>query len=447
MLSSCAGDCLEQARLPGRRAGQRVNSLAMTATSSTAARSPGPGLLSVEEARARVLADIPVLDLETIPIEQGRGRVTGQDIAARLSHPPVPVSAMDGYALSSADAGGLPVRVRKIGESRAGGHFEGRISAGACVRIFTGAPVPEGADLIALQEDATEADGVVTITELPAKGQFIRRAGLDFSVGQVVAPRGRMLTARDLGLLASSGHGEVTVRRRPRVAILSTGDELVPPGSLPGPDQIVCSNGLALSAAVASWGAEAIDLGIAADEVGAIAEAADRAMGADILITSGGASVGDHDLVQAGIRERGFVSNFWQIAMRPGKPLMFGRIGPLPVLGVPGNPVSAMVCAMLFLRPVLRKLLGQSPVEPVFETARLGAPMKANDKREEYARGRLEHVPGGGLVVRPFTAQDSAMQRAMAEAHCLIRRPPHAPAATEGAEVEIIRLDAVEGGF
>jgi molybdopterin molybdotransferase len=419
----------------------------MTATSSTAARSPGPGLLSVEEARARVLADIPVLALETIPIEQGRGRVTGQDIAARLSHPPVPVSAMDGYALSSDDAGELPVRIRKIGESRAGGHFEGRLLAGACVRIFTGAPVPEGADLIALQEDATEADGVVTITDLPAKGQFIRPAGLDFSVGQVVAPQGRMLTARDLGLLASSGHGEITVRRRPRVAILSTGDELVPPGSLPGPDQIACSNGLALSAAVASWGAEAIDLGIAADEVGAIAEAADRAMGADILVTSGGASVGDHDLVQAGIRERGFVPNFWQIAMRPGKPLMFGRIGPLPVLGVPGNPVSAMVCAMLFLRPVLRKMLGQSPVEPVFETARLGAPMKANDKREEYARGRLEHGPGGGLVVRPFSAQDSAMQRAMAEADCLMRRPPHAPAAAEGAEVEIIRLDAVEGGF
>lgn len=421
----------------------------MTATSSTAARPPGPasGLLSVEEARARVLADIPLLELETIPIDQARGRVAGEDIAARLSHPPVPVSAMDGYALRSQDAGQLPVRVRRIGESRAGARFEGALTAGACVRIFTGAAVPEGADLIALQEDATVEGEVVTITELPAKGQYIRPAGLDFSTGQTVVPKGKSLTARDLGLLASSGHGEVAVRRRPRVAILSTGDELVPPGALPGPDQIVCSNGLALAAAVASWGAEAIDLGIAADQIGAIAEAADRAMAADILITSGGASVGDHDLVQAGISERGFVSNFWQIAMRPGKPLMFGQIGPLPVLGVPGNPVSAMVCAMLFLRPVLRKMLGLSPVEPVFETAVLGAAMKANDKREEYARARLERTADGGLVALPFSAQDSAMQMALAKADALIRRPPHAPAAPQGSEVEIIRLDGEGGGF
>ena len=421
----------------------------MNATSSAAARPPGSasGLLSVEEARARVLADIPLLELETIPIDQARGRVAGEDIAARLSHPPVPVSAMDGYALRSEDAGQLPVRVRRIGESRAGARFEGALTPGSCVRIFTGAAVPEGADLIALQEDATVADDVVTITDLPAKGQYIRPAGLDFSTGQTVVPKGKVLTARDLGLLASSGHGEVAVRRRPRVAILSTGDELVPPGALPGPDQIVGSNGLALAAAVASWGAEAIDLGIAADQIGAIAEAADRAMACDILVTSGGASVGDHDLVQAGISERGFVSNFWQIAMRPGKPLMFGRIGPLPVLGVPGNPVSAMVCAMLFLRPVLRKMLGLSPVEPVFETAVLGAAMKPNDKREEYARARLERGADGGLVALPFSAQDSAMQMALAKADALIRRPPHAPAAPQGSEVEIIRLDGEGGGF
>ncbi len=354
---------------------------------------------------------------------------------------------MDGYALRSEDVGQFPLRLRKIGESRAGAHFPGTMQPGACVRIFTGAAVPDGADVIALQEDAEEQDGEVLIREAAPKGRFIRRAGLDFSEGQTLIPKGKVLSARDLGLLASSGHGEVPVFRRPRVAILSTGDELVPPGAVPGPDQIVCSNGLALAATVASWGAEAIDLGIAVDEVGAIAAAADRARGADILVTSGGASAGDHDLVRAGIAERGFVPDFWKIAMRPGKPLMFGMIGPLPVLGVPGNPVSALVCAVLFLRPVLKKMLASASLEPTFDKARLGSAMGANDEREEYARARLERAADGGLIARPFSAQDSAMQRALAEAGALIRRKPFAPAAPEGAEVEIIRLDTAEGGF
>lgn len=417
----------------------------------SASPNPAPAseskLLSVEEARSRILAEIPVLGLETVPIDQARGRVAGEDIVARLTHPPVPVSAMDGYGLSSKDVGQLPVRLRKIGESKAGSSFKGRMKPGACVRIFTGAAVPEGVDVIALQEDAEESGGEVVIRETPAPGVYIRPAGLDFSAGQVMARQGKLLTARDLGLLASSGHGKVAVRRRPKVAILSTGDELVLPGEEPGPDQIVCSNGLALAAAVESWGAEAIDLGIALDRIDAIAQAADRASGADILVTSGGASAGDHDLVQAGIAQRGFVQNFWRIAMRPGKPLMFGKIGRLPVLGVPGNPVSAMVCAMLFLKPVLNRMYGSPSPELVFEKAILGAAMGANDRREEYSRARLEHAPDGRLIARPFSAQDSAMQRAMAEAGALIKRPPFAPPAAEGDEVEIIRLDVAEGGF
>ena len=421
-----------------------MNARTDTPTSSSAQPSK---LLSVAEALARVLAVIHELEPQTVPIEQARGRVAAADILARLSHPPVPVSAMDGYALRSEDVGQFPLRLRKIGESRAGAHFPGTMQPGACVRIFTGAAVPDGADVIALQEDAEEQDGEVLIREAAPKGRFIRRAGLDFSEGQTLIPKGKVLSARDLGLLASSGHGEVPVFRRPRVAILSTGDELVPPGAVPGPDQIVCSNGLALAATVASWGAEAIDLGIAVDEVGAIAAAADRARGADILVTSGGASAGDHDLVRAGIAERGFVPDFWKIAMRPGKPLMFGMIGPLPVLGVPGNPVSALVCAVLFLRPVLKKMLGSASLEPTFDKARLGSAMGANDEREEYARARLERAADGGLIARPFSAQDSAMQRALAEAGALIRRKPFAPAAPEGAGVEIIRLDTAEGGF
>ena len=416
--------------------------------SASAKSTPAPEpLLSVEEARSRILAEIPVLEAETVPIGEARGRVAAEDILARLTHPPVAVSAMDGYGLSAEDVGAFPLRLRKIGESRAGLSFHGRMERGACVRIFTGAAVPDGVDVIALQEDAEEAGGEVVIRETPRPGQFIRRAGLDFSEGQVVAARGKVLTARDLGLLASSGHGEVSVRRRPKVAILSTGDELVPPGAAPGPDQIVCSNGLAMAAAVESWGAVAIDLGIAEDRAEAIAQAADRAVGADILVTSGGASAGDHDLVQAGVAQRGFVQSFWRIAMRPGKPLMFGRIGALPVLGVPGNPVSAMVCAMLFLKPVLNRMCDFPTPELKFETAALGGTMPANDRREEYARGRLVQTPDGRAMVIPFSAQDSAMQMALASADVLIRRPPHAPAAADGDAVEIIRLDVAEGGF
>ena len=421
----------------------------MSASPPKAARfdNPDSGLISVEEARARILAAIPLLDIETVPIGKAHGRVTGGALAARLDHPPEPVSAMDGYALCSEDVGEMPLRLRKIGVSRAGERFKGQLTAGACVRIFTGAVVPPGADVIAIQEDAEETGDEVILREVAPKGRFIRRAGMDFSVGQLLVPAGRAITARDLGLLASSGHGEVPVRRRPRVAILSTGDELVPPGAIPGPDQIVGSNGIALAAAVESWGAEPIEIGIASDETHAIAEAADRARGADILITSGGASVGDHDLVQAGIAERGFQPDFWRIAMRPGKPLMFGRIGDLPVLGVPGNPVSALVCAMLFLRPALRKMLGMAETAPQFERARLTVAMGQNDKREEYGRGRLQRQADGALMVTPFSAQDSAMQNLLAHADCLIRRAPHAPAAAEGEEVEVLRLDLVEGGF
>jgi molybdopterin molybdotransferase len=419
----------------------------MSASNPIPRPAPESELLSVEEARRRVLAEIGELEAERVALAEARGRVAAEEILAKLSHPPAPVSAMDGYALRSEDAGAMPVRLRRIGASRAGARFEGALVPGACVRIFTGAAVPEGADTIALQEDSEEAGEEVVIREVAPPGRFIRRAGMDFSAGQAVAAKGRILTARDLGLLASSGHGEVMVRRRPKVAILSTGDELVPPGEAPGPDQIVCSNGIALASAVESWGAQALDLGIAVDDVDAIAAAADRAMGADILITTGGASVGEHDLVQAGIAQRGFVSSFWRIAMRPGKPLMFGSIGALPMLGMPGNPVSAMVCALLFLRPALMKMMGVEPVGPVFETAALGAAMGANDRREEYVRGRLERGADGRLTATPFSAQDSALQLGLARADCLLRRPPHAPPAAEGDPVDIIRLSAGDGGF
>jgi molybdopterin molybdotransferase len=408
---------------------------------------PDSGLISVDEARARILSAISVVPAETVPITAAHGRVAAGELAARLNHPPGPVSAMDGYALRSADAKEGPLRLRRIGVSRAGARFQGTLGPGECIRIFTGAVVPEGADVIGLQEDAEDDGAEVVLREVGPPGRFIRKAGMDFSVGQVLVAAGRALSARDIGLLASSGHGEVAVRRRPRVAILSTGDELVAPGAVPGPDQIVGSNGIALAAAVQSWGGEAVEIGIASDETQAIARAADQARGADLLITSGGASVGDHDLVQAGFAERDFKTDFWRIAMRPGKPLMFGHIGELPVLGVPGNPVSALVCAMLFLRPALRTMLGMAEAAPAFERARLAVAMGRNDKREEYGRGRLGRAADGVLEVTPFSAQDSAMQALLAQADCLIRRAPHAPPAAAGEEIEVIRLDLAEGGF
>ncbi len=398
-------------------------------------------LLSVEEARARIVSAFRVLDCEDIELQNAYGRVLGADIRAKVSHPPVAVSAMDGYALRSEDAASLPARLRRVGESRAGQSFDGPIERGTCVRIFTGGTVPAGADLIALQEDATESHGIVEITDVPATGKHIRRAGLDFQADAVCASKGETLTARHIGLLAMAGHSLVPVIRKPRVAILATGDELVPPGKIPGKDQIVGSNSIALSAVVTAWGGIAIDLGIAADRREAIAAALDRAKSADLLVTTGGASVGDHDLVHAALRERGFSLDFWRIAMRPGKPLMFGQAAGLPVLSMPGNPVSALVCALLFLRPAMAAMLGLAHKEPVFEQARLISPLPENDRREDYMRARTEPDADGILRVEAFPTQDSSMLMTLTNANALIRREPFAPEAKAGEQVDVIRLD------
>lgn len=266
--------------------------------------------MPVEEARARILADLQPLRAEDVALSQAYGRTTSQDVVATINQPPAPVSAMDGYALRSSDAEKMPVSLRKIGVSRAGARFTGHFESGTCIRIFTGAVVPEGADIIALQEDATEAGDVVTIREVPNKGQYIRKAGLDFSVGSTLATSGSVLTARQIGLLAASGYASVSVRKRPRIAVLSTGDELVPPGQSLTDDQIFASNGIALASVITGWGGMPIDLGIASDQSDVIAAAAERARDADMLVTTGGASVGDHDLVQDGLKAERFCREF-----------------------------------------------------------------------------------------------------------------------------------------
>lgn len=382
-----------------------------------------------------------------MPLSAAFGRVLAVEAVAAVSHPPTAVSAMDGYALRRADASALPVSLSKVGVSRAGHGFSGRIETGQCVRIFTGAPIPEGADTIALQEAAEEEDGKVHITAAPPAWRFIRDSGLDLKAGSVILGAGRPVASRALGLLAASGCTAVRVRRKPRVALFSTGDELIDVGQPIGPDRIVDANRIALAACISAWGGAPIDLGIIHDHPAAIAETVDRAAVADLLITSGGASVGDHDLVRRGISQNGFNLDFWRIAIRPGKPLMFGSVGSLPVIGLPGNPVSALVCAFLFVRPALQTMLGLSPVEPRLETAFVTSPLPMNDQREDYLRAALEPFEDGRLLARPLDPQDGLMLSRLALADGLIRRRPHAPPAALGARVEVGRFTSELGSF
>jgi molybdopterin molybdotransferase len=346
---------------------------------------------------------------------------------------------MDGYALRAAD-GQKGAMLEVIGAAPAGHPFAGAIGPGQAVRLYTGSVMPPGADTVLLQEAATAGNGQVSVNETCPPGRHIRRAGQDFCAGDVLIPAGKLLSARDIGLAAAANHPWVTVVRRPRIAILATGDEISLPGEPIGPGGIVSSNAHALAAFIRACGGEAMILPIARDDRGAIAAGADAARGADLLVTTGGASVGDHDLVQAGLESRGLQLDFWKIAMRPGKPLLFGSLDSLPLLGLPGNPVSAFVCALLFLKPAIAKLAGLPESAQETEPAFLQAGMKTNDQREDYVRASLSRDETGWLVT-PYPTQDSGMLRTLAQAGAMIRRAPFAPALQPGDAVEIIRLD------
>lgn len=400
--------------------------------------------LAVAEARARVLAAArPIRDSETIPLAEALGRTLAADLTARRTQPPVSVSAMDGYALRAADVAALPVKLKLIGESAAGHGFAGSVAAGECVRIFTGAPVPDGADAVLMQEFA-EADGTsISPQKGVPSGDFIRAAGLDFSEGDRLLTAGTLLGPAEMALAAAMNHATLPVIRRPRVAILATGDELVPPGAEIGPNQIVASNGFAIAGYVRLAGGEVIDLGIAGDDFAAIETGIRRAREAkaDVLVTLGGASVGDHDLVKSALAKEGMELGFWRIAMRPGKPLIHGRMGEMSILGLPGNPVSAIVCGIVFLVPLVRALCGASDVEAdTSEAAILGGALRANDVRQDFLRGTLNIGADGCLIATPFPAQDSSLLRVIAQAQCLIVRMPHAPEAKPGDPCRIVRL-------
>lgn len=390
-------------------------------------------MISVAEAHEAVLSLVTPLDTETVSIAQANGRWLASDAVATRNQPPFAASAMDGYALNRVEAD-LHAQFQVIGEAAAGHGFTGKVGPGQCVRIFTGAPVPEGADFVVIQENTSRQGKLMTITDGPGDGDNIRPAGSDFTVGTTLsAPRA--LNARDVALMASMNIAHVTVRRRPVVAIMATGDELVAPGGVPTQDQIIASNSYGLKAMAEDAGAQVRLLPIAQDSLASLSACFDLAQGADLIVTIGGASVGDHDLVAQAAEDKGLQRSFYKIAMRPGKPLMAGRMGASTMLGLPGNPVSSMVCGTLFMVPMIRAMQGDASPIPRVTTAIAGGNIPANGPREHYMRA---HFANGEVV--PFDRQDSSLLTILQSANALLVRPPHAPAASIGETVNILAL-------
>jgi molybdopterin molybdotransferase len=343
----------------------------------------------------------------------------------------------------SGDVARAPVTLKLVGEVAAGRPFEGHVGDGEAARIFTGGVLPRGADTVVIQEFAARDGGNVVVNKTTAKGKNVRLHGLDFKTGDVLLAKGRQLSGRDVMLAAGMNHPAVRVTRRPKVAVLGTGDELVVPGAQPGPGEIVYSNGFAILAMAHAEGAETIDLGIARDNLKDLVAAVRRAReaGADILVTSGGASVGDYDLVQPALAAEGLKLSFWKVALRPGRPLLHGRLGAMQVLGLPGNPVSAYVCAFLFLLPLIRRLSGRADLGRAPASAVLGRALPANDERADYLRATLAPGAGGLPVATPVPLQDSSLMAFLAKADCLVIREPYAPAAAAGSPCIILKLE------
>jgi molybdopterin molybdotransferase len=399
-------------------------------------------LLPVADALALVLADAAALPAEQAPLVEAHCRVLAADLVALLTQPPADISAMDGYAVRAADVAAAPTHLTVIGEIAAGRPFDREIGPGEAARIFTGGVMPPGADTVVIQEVTTRDGNTVVVKRAEAKGRNIRPEGLDFKAGAALLAKGRRLTARDIALAGAMNHAAVPVHRRPRMAVLATGDELVAPGTPPAPGQIVHSNGVALIAIGKREGAETIDLGVAPDRLEATIAAVRGAQeaGADVLVTTGGASVGDYDFVQQAFGAVGMALSFWKVALRPGRPLMHGRLGSMQVLGLPGNPVSSFVCAVLFMVPLLRRLAGRADLSLAVEQAILGCALAANDERADYMRAALAIGTDGRKVATPFGKQDSSMLAPLAGADCLVIREPFAPAAEAGSSCAILNL-------
>ena len=400
-----------------------------------------PALLSVSKARQRILDALEPTSSTTVPLSQALGRFLAEDILARLTLPPHDVSAMDGYAVQATDVATCPAELTRVGESAAGHPWPGHLEPGQAVRIFTGGYVPDGADTIVIQENvdaAQESDNTpITVRQGAAKGRFIRPAGLDISAGDMALAKGTCLSARSIGLATAAGANSATVSAPPRIGILSTGDELVVAGKTPGPGQIISSNATFLTAFVKSYGAEPVDLGIIKDQPGAVFDAVTAAENLHLVVTTGGASVGSHDHIASDLATGAL--DFWKIAMRPGKPLIWGKIGDTPLLGLPGNPVSTAVCALIFLAPAICKLGRGTPQLYVFSVP-LTTDMPENDQRQDYIRATLTTDANGRTQIRPAPHQDSSMMATLAHANAFIVRPPFDPPKAAGDFVDVLPM-------
>jgi len=396
-----------------------------------------PPLPSVDEARARMIGAASPLSDEKVSLTHARSRILATDIRAHRDQPPFRASAMDGYAVRSAD---LPGKLKLAGESHAGAGFVGALQPGETIRILTGAPVPEGADRVVIQEDVTR-EGDFIVFGLAEGATNIRPRGVDFKDGALLVRQGARIDAVAISLAAASGAADLPVISRPRIALFATGDELVQPGETPGPHQIFDSNSFGLRALFESWGAEVHRTHAEADDLDAIANAARAALnGADILVVVGGASVGDRDLAKPALATLGLELMLEKVAVRPGKPVWFGKIGQGLVLGLPGNPASALVCAHLFLRPLLNAMNGAAP-GPHLHKAKLRGSLGANGPREHYLRAALAIDADGQVWAQPFEAQDSSLLSVFSNAECLIRLPANAPAFADGALVDVLPLE------
>ncbi len=400
-------------------------------------------LLSVDEARHRILSGVQILSQETISLQNAQGRLLARALSARRTQPPVDVSAMDGYALRTEDLA-KPNGLRLIGESAAGHGFEGLLGEGETVRIFTGAPVPKGADAVLLQENALRSeDGMIHPRESVLSGENIREKGLDFSEGQAALSAGSIMGPAELALAAAMNHAEVPVVRRPRIAIMASGDELILPGKNPGPSQIIACNSFAVAGLARDAGGDVIDLGLFKDDLEqlqlGISQA--RALKVDILVTLGGASVGDHDLLRPALLEQGMKLDFWRIAMRPGKPLIYGSLGDMRILGLPGNPVAAFVCSLVFLCPLIRAMQGDPQASEVqMEPAIIGLDLPANKSRRDYMRASLTRDAENRLIATPQPLQDSSLLTELTQSQALLVREAGASALMKGDLCSVIRL-------